>query len=134
MAFDEALASRIRATLSRKRQIEEKKMFGGLGILLRGNLLVGIWKDSLIVRLGPQHAPAALQGPHVRKFDITGKPMRGWVMVQPEGMIDDDQLADWIQRAIDFVGKLPAKERGGPPDERESRSAHGRRKPNRRRR
>jgi len=110
MAFNEALATRIRAALGRKRQIEEIKMFGGLAVLLRGNLLVGIWKDSLIVRLGPEQAPAALEEPHVRKFDITGRPMRGWVMVQPAGIIDDDQLADWVQRAIDFVGKLPAKE------------------------
>lgn len=110
MAFNEALATRIRDALGRKRQIEEKKMFGGLGVLLRGNLLVGVWKDSLIVRLGPEQAPAALEEPHVRRFDITGKPMRGWVMVEPEGIIDDDQLADWIKRAIDFVGKLPAKE------------------------
>jgi TfoX/Sxy family transcriptional regulator of competence genes len=110
MAYNEALAIRIRAALVRKRQIEEKKMFGGLGILLRGNLLVGVWKDSLIVRLGPDQAPVALKEPHVRRFDITGKPMRGWVMVQPDGLEDDDQLADWIQQAIDFVGKLPAKE------------------------
>ena len=53
MAFDESLAQRIRDSLARKKNIEEKKMFGGIGFLLNGNMLVGVWKDSLIVRLGP---------------------------------------------------------------------------------
>jgi TfoX/Sxy family transcriptional regulator of competence genes len=109
MAYDETLAARIRAALARKKNIEEKKMFGGVGFLLNGNLLVGVWKDSLCVRLGPDQAEEALLEPHVKEFDITGKPMRNWILVEPEGVVKDEQLKDWIQRAVKFVGKLPKK-------------------------
>ncbi len=108
MAFDENLAARIRGALTRKRNIEEKKMFGGVGFLLNGNLLVGVWKDSLCVRLGPEQTEEALLEPHVKEFDITGRPMKGWVLVEPEG-VEDDQVKGWIQRAVKFVGKLPKK-------------------------
>jgi TfoX/Sxy family transcriptional regulator of competence genes len=84
-------------------------MFGGLGILLNGNMLVGVWKNSMIVRLGPDEGEAALLEPHVGEFDITGKPMKGWVMVKPEGVEEDGQVKGWIQRAVKFVGKLPGK-------------------------
>lgn len=109
MAFDEDLAARIRDYLDRQRipQVEEKRMFGGVGFLLNGNMLVGVWKDSLVARLGDDGE--ALHEPHVRPFDITGKPMCGWVLVDPEGLEADDQLAGWITRAMDFVRTLPAK-------------------------
>src|SRR5580658_7540397 len=109
MPFDESLAGRIRNTLARKKNIDEMKMYGGVGFLLNGNMLVGVWKDSLIVRLGPDAYDDALQEPHVREFDITGKPMKGWIMVDPKGVEDDNQLKTWIQRAVKFVGKLPRK-------------------------
>jgi TfoX/Sxy family transcriptional regulator of competence genes len=109
MAFDESLATRIRDALARKRGVEEKKMFGGVGFLLNGNLLVGVWKDSLIVRLGPDEGEAALREPHVREFDITGRAMKGWIMVEPDGVEDDDQLTGWIERALKFVKALPKK-------------------------
>jgi hypothetical protein len=109
MAFSEALAERIRQRLARRKNVEEKKMFGGAGFLLRGNMLVGVGKDSLIVRLGPDEGEEALLEPHVREFDITGRPMKGWVVVAPAGVEGDDQLSGWIQRAVKFVGKLPAK-------------------------
>src|SRR5436309_1859897 len=109
MAFDEALAERIREALARRKSAQEKKMFGGVGFLLHGNMLVGVWKDSLIVRLGPDGGEEALLEPHVREFDITGRPMRGWALVGPEGVEDDDQLRGWIERAVRFVRTLPAK-------------------------
>ena len=109
MAFNEALAQRIRQGLAQRKNIRGKKMFGGIGFLLNGNMLVGVWKDSLIVRLGLDEAEEALLEPHVRAFDITGKPMKGWVLVEPEGVQNDEQLSAWIQRAVKFVGKLPAK-------------------------
>lgn len=109
MAYDEDLAARIRDTLARAKGVTEQKMFGGLCFLLNGNLLVGVWKDSLIARLGRTEAGAALAEPHVRVFDVTGRPMRNWVMVGPEGVEDDGQLADWIGRATAFVETLPAK-------------------------
>ena len=111
MAFDESLAARIRQALARKKGVEEKKMFGGVGFLLHGNLLVGVWKESLVVRLGEEEGEEALREPHVKEFDITGRPMRNWVLVGPEGVQDDEQLAGWIQRAVKFVGALPAKEK-----------------------
>lgn len=109
MPFDESLASRIRDGLSRKKGVEEKKMFGCVCFLLNGNALAGVWKDRLIARLGPEEGEAALLEPHVRAFDITGKPMKNWVAVEPEGVEDDDQLKDWIERAIKFVEPLPMK-------------------------
>ena len=75
MAFSESLAQRIRDALARKKNIEEKKMFGGVGFLLKGNMLVGVWKDSLIVRIGPEKGDEALKEPHVKEFDVTGRPM-----------------------------------------------------------
>src|SRR6266566_8372085 len=109
MAFDEALAERIRQRVARRKNVEEKKMFGGVGFLLNGNMLVGVWKDSLIVRLGPEEGEEAVKEPHVKEFDITGRAMNGWVLVEPEGVEDDDQLNAWIQRAVKFVITLPAK-------------------------
>jgi TfoX/Sxy family transcriptional regulator of competence genes len=111
MAFSEALAARIRQRLARRKNVEEKKMFGGVGFLLHGNMLVGVWKDSLIVRLGPDEGDEALKEPHVSEFNITGRAMKGWVLVAPEGVEADDELSAWIQRAVKFVGALPAKEK-----------------------
>src|SRR4029079_15735768 len=109
MAFREALAERIRKALARKSGVGEKKMFGGVCFLLHGNLLAGVWKDSLVARLGPDEGEAALREPHVREFDVTGKPMRNWVLVEPDGLEDDVQLGEWIQRATSFVRTLPKK-------------------------
>jgi hypothetical protein len=109
MAFDESLAARIRDALARKKNIEEKKMFGCICFFLNGNALAGVWKDALIARLGPDEGEAALREPHVRAFDITGRPMRNWVVVEPGGVEDDDQLKAWIDRAWEFVKTLPRK-------------------------
>ena len=112
MAFDEALAERIRHLLARRKNVEEKRMFGGIGFLLNGNLLVGVRKDSLLVRLGPEQSDEALKEAHVSEFEIKGRgTMKGWVVVSLEGVQNDDPLKGWIQRAVKFVGKLPAKER-----------------------
>src|SRR3954452_20153761 len=109
MAFDESLAARIRDALSRTKGVGEKKMFGCICFLLDGNALAGVWKDRLIARLGPDEGEAALRESHVRAFDITGRPMRNWVAVAPEGVEDDEQLHDWVRRALEFVTTLPAK-------------------------
>lgn len=109
MTFDESLASRIRDALARKKNIEERKMFGCICFLLNGNALAGVWKNRLIARLGPDEGEPALREPHVRAFDITGRPMRNWVAVEPEGVEDDEHLKDWLERAIKFVKTLPAK-------------------------
>ena len=109
MAFDENLAKRIRDALARKRNIDEKKMFGCICFFVNGNALAGVWKDGLIARLGPDEGEVALREPHVRAFDITGRPMRNWVVVEREGVEDDDQLKDWIERAVKFVRTIPKK-------------------------
>src|SRR4051794_36450148 len=109
MAFDEALAGRIRRRLARRKNVGERKLFGCACFLLGGNVLVGVWKDSLIARVGPDNYDDALLEPHVREFDITGRPMTGWVAVGPQGVEKDDQLADWIGRATRFVRTLPAQ-------------------------
>jgi hypothetical protein len=109
MAFDETLAARIRDALARKRGVEEKKMFGCICFFINGNALAGVWKDRLIARLGPDEGEAALREPHVRAFDITRRPMRNWVAVEPEGVEDDEQLKAWVERATKFVKTLPKK-------------------------
>jgi hypothetical protein len=84
-------------------------MFGGVGFLLNGNLCVGVWNASLIVRLDPHEYESALADEFVREFDITGRPMKGWVMVEADGIESDAQLSRWIARSWDFVAGMPAK-------------------------
>jgi len=109
MAYSDSLAERIRGLVARRRGVTEKKMFGGVGFLLNGNMLVGVWKTSLIVRIGLDEYDDALREPHVGEFDITGRSMKGWVMVEPDGIEDDEQLGQWIERATKFVKALPTK-------------------------
>lgn len=109
MSYDEQLAERVRARLARKRSVVEKKMFGGLVFLLQGNILVGIWRDSLIARIGQEMADAALRESHVRPMDITGKPMTGWIIIDSAGIEDDESLTRWIEIARSFVVTLPKK-------------------------
>jgi TfoX/Sxy family transcriptional regulator of competence genes len=111
MAFDEALAERIRECLGRRNNVGEKKMFGGICFFLNGNMLVGVWKKSLIVRVGEDQMENSLLEPHVSEFNITGRAMKHWVMVAPEGAKKPDQLSDWITSALKFVAKLPAKKK-----------------------
>ena len=109
MAFNESLATRIRDALARRRNVEENTMFGCICCFINGNALVGVWKDRLIARLGPDEGEAALLEPHVRAFDSTGRPMKKWVAVEPEGVEDDGPLKNWIERAIKLVKTLPKK-------------------------
>jgi TfoX/Sxy family transcriptional regulator of competence genes len=108
MAYDEALAERIRQAVAEEKSFTEKKMFGGIGFLLNGNMCVGVWKDSLIVRLNPEDHENALKKTGVKEFDITGRPMAGWILVSPDGL-KGSQLKKWIQSAIQFVSTLPRK-------------------------
>lgn len=109
MAFSESLAQRIRAALAGKKGIAQKKMFGSVCFLLHGNLLVGVWKDSLIARVGPEAGEQALREDFIRPFDITGKAMKGWVLVEPDGIESEEQLQGWLARATEFVKGLPRK-------------------------
>ncbi len=109
MAYSASLAARVRTILGQRRGITERKMFGGVGFLLDGNMCVGIWKSSLIARLGPDGAAAALAEPHVGAFDITGRPMKGWVLIEPEGVETDERLGDWIEKSFQFASTLEKK-------------------------
>ena len=109
MAYDEKLARRIRAEIGPMSGLMEKKMFGGVGFLVRGNMACGVHGDDLIARVGPARYEAALARPHARVFDMTGRPMSGWVMVAPAGVAADDDLRAWVQEGIEYALSLPAK-------------------------
>jgi TfoX/Sxy family transcriptional regulator of competence genes len=109
MAYDKGLAQRVREILEDEPGFDEKKMFGGMCFLLFGNMVCGIIKDDLIVRVGADKYAEALNIPHTRKFDITGKPLKGWVMVLAAALDDDEELDDWVQKAVSFVRTLPPK-------------------------
>lgn len=109
MAYDEALAGRVRELLGKRKGIKEKKMFGGLAFLLNGNMSVGLHGGELIVRLDPAETDAALARPHTRIFDITGRPMKGWIMVKPAGVAGEAALAEWVRKGADYAASLPRK-------------------------
>jgi hypothetical protein len=110
MAYDEGFAERIREALGDEAGVSEKAMFGGLAFLLRGNLAVGISNGGeLMVRVGPDGTEDALARPHTRLFDMTGRPMKGWVLVAPEGVKTKRQLAPWVKRGVEFARTLPPK-------------------------
>jgi hypothetical protein len=108
MAYDEVLAERVRDRLRDVVEVTEKKMFGGLAFLTHGNMTVGVHGDDLIARIDPARTDAALARPGVRPFDITGRPMRGWILVAGEAL-DDGALDSWVAEAGAFVATLPAK-------------------------
>jgi TfoX/Sxy family transcriptional regulator of competence genes len=111
MAYDEALAQRVRAAVRGRRGITERKMFGGIAFLSRGHMFVGILEGTLMARVGPEHYQRALAARGVREMDFTGKPMRGYVYVGPEALKSAGDLARWVDLCADFVAGLPAKRR-----------------------
>jgi len=109
MAFDEGLAQRIRECLDERPSIHEKKMFGGLCFLSRGNMCFGIVGEELMVRVGPEAHATCLALPHAREMDFTGRSLKGMVYVATPGFDADDDLADWLGRGLAFAESLPAK-------------------------
>ncbi len=110
MPYDEDLADRVRGQLSDEDGVTEKQMFGGLAFLLHGNMAVGLsGSGELMVRVGPDGTEAALAEPHTRLFDMTGRPMRGWILVAPEGVSTARQLGAWVRRGLEFARTLPPK-------------------------
>ncbi|HEY69811.1 MAG TPA: TfoX/Sxy family protein [Anaerolineae bacterium] len=109
MAYDEGLAQRVHEVLSEEAGLVEKKMFGGVGFMLQGNMACGVHKDMLIVRVGKEGHDAAMNKPYTLPFDITGRAMRGWVMVAPEGVEQDADLEAWVQQGVAFARSLPPK-------------------------
>ncbi|MCK4976797.1 MAG: TfoX/Sxy family protein [Anaerolineales bacterium] len=109
MAYEKILAGRVRQALGELPGLVEKKMFGGVGYMVRGNMACGVNKDDLIVRVGPEHYEEYIHFPHTRPFDFTGRPMIGWVMVAPAGYEVEQDLETWVQRGVDFALTLPPK-------------------------
>lgn len=113
MAFDEGLAERIRETLIRRPDFSdnfsEKQMFGGISFMCHGQVFVGIFGDVLMARVGPNQYRSALAKPHVREMDITGKPMNGYVFIDPPGFEEDEDLEKWVLLCRSYVQSLPAK-------------------------
>jgi len=108
MAYDLKLAERIRSKLADVPFIE-KKMFGGVGFLINGNMACGVNKDNLVVRIDPEKDGALLKKPHTKPFDLTGRPMKGWLLIEADGVKTDRQLSAWIREGVEFASKLPAK-------------------------
>ncbi len=109
MPYDETLAAKVRKLLGQRKDLTEKKMFGGVGFLLNGNICCGAWKEFLILRLGDDASRQVLTEEHARPFDITGRPMRGWAMIEPAGWENAASLRRWIAWAVEFTAALPAK-------------------------
>lgn len=109
MAYDEGLAQRIRERLEDRADVVEKRMFGGVCWLLRGNMACGVIDERMIVRVGLDEHPRSSALPHTRPFDFTGRPMKGWLMVEPEGYAADADLEAWIAKGTAFASSLPAK-------------------------
>lgn len=109
MAYDEGLAHRVMTLLSGQSGLVEKKMFGGVGFIINGNMACGVNKDDLIVRVGPDNYEQALSQPNSRPFDFTGRPMKGWVMVDQDGISSDQDLQNWVAQGVEFAQSLPPK-------------------------
>lgn len=109
MAYDQVLAQRIRSALQDVPGVQEKKMFGGVGFILQGNMACGVNGNNMIVRVGPEHHQQALALPHTRVFDMTGRPMSGWIVVEPGGLVEDAALHQWVLQGVAFAKTLPAK-------------------------
>lgn len=109
MGYGEKTAERVRRILSRRRDVVEKKMFGGLCFMVNGGMCCGLTSTAFMVRVGPERYADALAQPHARPMDFTGRPLAGMVYVDPEGYRTDAALAKWVERGVDYVSALPGK-------------------------
>lgn len=109
MSYDTTLEEYIEEAVAGWRGIEKQKMFGGLCYLMNGNMCFGVWKNFLIVRMAPEAAREKLKGEGVRQFDITGKPMKGWVMVGKSIWEKKKDLIKWMETGKSYALTLPAK-------------------------
>ena len=109
MAYDHGLAHRIRERLDDNPGVTDKEMFGGIAFFLDGNMACGVTGDKLMVRVGPERYETALAQPNVNPFDMTGRPMRGWVTIDPVGYESDASLYEWVDQGITFAQTLPPK-------------------------
>lgn len=103
------LANKIIEVLQGVPAVDEKKMFGGVAYLIHGNMAVGVHRNDLMVRVGPENHEAAMKRPYTKPFDMTGRPMAGWVVVDAAGLTDPDVLAEWIDQGVAYAQTLPPK-------------------------
>ena len=108
MTYNDKLAKRIRSEFG-EIPFVEKKMFGGVGFLVHGNMACGVHKDNMIVRVGPDKHEVLLKKKYTRVFDITGRPMKGWLMIEPEGCKTSSQVGAWVKEGVEFALTLPPK-------------------------
>jgi|SRR5689334_586183 len=108
MPYNLQLAERIRSQLNGT-PVVEKKMFGGVGFLLNGNMACGVHKDGLLVRVDPEKHNVLLKKSHVHPFEMTGRPMKGWLLIEAEGVKTTRQLGRWIKEGVEFASTLPPK-------------------------
>ena len=109
MANDTALSQRIRPILSERKGVSERKMFGGVCFMVNGNMCVGTWKRSLIVRLDKDKHDEVLAKLHTKPADMNGRVMKGWALVEPAGIESENDLRAWVDRAAKFAASLPPK-------------------------
>jgi TfoX/Sxy family transcriptional regulator of competence genes len=109
VAYDEALAARVREALAENPDITERQMFGGIAFMLSGNMAVGVRNEDLMVRVDAEDHDHVLALPGARQADMGGRPMKGWILVAPNATAEDSDLAEWVARGLDFAGTLPAK-------------------------
>jgi TfoX/Sxy family transcriptional regulator of competence genes len=109
MPYDEGVAARLREVFAGRADIVEKKMFGGIAFMHRGNMCCGINQDVLMARVGPDQYENAMTNTHAREMDFTGKSLKGFVYVDPEGFAEDEQLEYWVGLCETFTASLPAK-------------------------
>lgn len=120
MAYDQDLATRVRAALGERRDVIEKAMFGGIAFMVRGHMTVGLVNDDLVVRVDPADNDRLVAEPHARPMDFTGRPMRGWLYVEPEGVRTPRMLTTWIRRALAYTDAKPVGAAGRPRNARPS--------------
>jgi TfoX/Sxy family transcriptional regulator of competence genes len=109
VAYNEDLAGEIRIRIGSHPGLTEKEMFGGVAFMIRGNMAVGVSGDELMVRVGKEAHEEALAQPGTRPFDMTGRPMAGWVLVSPDELADEDVLDRWVSQGVDHAETLPEK-------------------------
>lgn len=109
MSYSETLAKRVRSHLNHHDNYHEKQMFGGLAMMLNGNMCCGVVGEELMARVGPEKYEACLKIPYVRQMDFTGKPLRGMVYIAAAGVDSEQQLAAWIELSKSFALSLEPK-------------------------
>jgi TfoX/Sxy family transcriptional regulator of competence genes len=109
MAYDEVVANRVRRSLSKQGDFDERRMFGGLAFMVGGHMCCGVVGSEIMVRVGADGYARALAAPHARAMDFTGRPLTGMVYVAPAGFKNDKALDAWVERGLAFVRSLPPR-------------------------